>query len=393
MRPTLKRCSLPVLAVTVAVAGCTSMGSRHPVPANLVDRAQVPGLPEARTVLDPVDVNVTNVDRMLGNAIERARQRGKPLTLLALSGGGPQGAYGAGLLCGWTQAGGRPEFDVVVGISTGSLIGPFAFLGPAYDEQLKKGYTTVTDKQVYDKRSVFAILFGSDSVASSAPLAKLIAQEMNQGVIDAVAAEYRKGRRFYVGTTDLDAQCLMVWDMGAIAASRRPDAARLFRQVLLASASIPVAFPPVRIEVEADGQRYDELHADGGVMTQVFGTFFLDRLMVVSGQDEGRLFLVRNEVIHPEWKAVKPRIFSVAGRSIGTLIKTQGLGDIYRNFLVAKTAGMDFNYASIPFSFNMKHEGEFDPVYMKALFDIGFEEGRTGSAWKKTPPAYRLVGH
>ena len=191
---------IPCAALALA-AGCTSMGNRHPVPEELVGQAHVPGYPEARLMVDPVRIKMSDVDRMLGGAIARAQTNNHPITLLALSGGGPHGAYGAGLLCGWTKTGDRPDFDVVVGISTGSLIGPYAFLGPRYDEQLKKGYTTVTDADIFKKRSVFAVLMGADSAASSEPLAKLIAEEMDHGIIDAVAAEYHKGRRFYVGAT------------------------------------------------------------------------------------------------------------------------------------------------------------------------------------------------
>ena len=377
----------------ILVAGCSSMGNRHPVPEKLVSQAQIPGLPQARVVVDPVRLKMSEVDQMLGDAPARAKASHRPITLLALSGGGPNGAYGAGLLCGWTKAGDRPEFDIVVGISTGSLIGPYAFLGPAYDEQLKKGYTTVSDKDIFKKRWMLSVLFGADSVASSEPLAKLITEEMDHGIIDAVAAEWRKGRRFYVGTSDLDSQRLVVWDMGAIAASGATNSHKLFCEVLLASASIPVAFPPVRFEVEADGKSYDELHADGGVMTQVFGAAFLDRLMALSDVHQGQFYLIRNECISPEWAPVKPRLLSIAGRSIGTVIKMQGLGDVYRLFLVSQSAGTDFHFASIPDDFDMKKKGEFDPVYMKALFDIGFQEAARGTEWKDVPPSYKAIEH
>jgi hypothetical protein len=375
----------------VLIAGCTSMGSRHPVPEGLVDQASVPGLPRVRAIVDVAHVRLSQMDQLLGNAAARARRDHQPVTMLALSGGGPQGAYGAGLLCGWTKTGSRPEFDVVVGISTGSLIGPYAFLGPAYDEQLKQGYTTVTDKDIFKKRHLISVLFGADSVASSAPLAKLIAREMDPDIIEAVAAEYRKGRRFYVGTSDLDAQRLVVWDMGAIAASGQPGSHELFCKVLLASASIPVAFPPVRFEVQAHGQIYDELHADGGVMTQVFGAALLDRLMVLSGTHQGKFYLIRNECISPEWQPVKPRVLSIASHSMGTVIKMQGLGDVYRLYLVTQLAGIDFNFASIPDSFDMKKKGEFDPRYMKALFAVGYHEATNGTAWKTTPPSYKVI--
>jgi hypothetical protein len=389
----MKNRHLFAFVLLVLAAGCNSMGSRHPVPENMLSRAEISGLPGVRALVGPDHVTAGQIDRLLGNAVARARAiTNRPLTLLALSGGGSHGAYGAGLLCGWTGSGTRPEFDVVTGISTGSLLGPYAFLGPAYDHKLKEAYTTITDKDVFKERSFITILFGADSVADTSPLAKSIEKQMDQGVIDAVAAEYRKGRRFYVGTSDLDAQRLMVWDMGAIAASGRPDARKLFCKVLLASASIPVAFPPVLFQVEAEGKQYDEMHGDGGVMTQVFGAIFLERLMELTG-DKGGCYLIRNECIVPDWKPVKPRVIPIAGRTVGTLIKTQGIGDLYRAFVVSQAVGMDFNLATIPESFDMKSKSEFDPEYMTALFDLGYKQARDGTAWMKEPPNYEILEH
>jgi Patatin-like phospholipase len=389
----MKNRHLFAFVLLVLVAGCNSMGSRHPVPENLLSRAEISGLPGVRTMVSPGHIDPGQFVRLLGDAVERARAvTNRPLTLLALSGGGSRGAYGAGLLCGWTGSGNRPEFDVVTGISTGSLLGPYAFLGPAYDQKLKEAYTTITDKDVFKERDPIEILFGADSVVDTSPLAKTLEEQMDQGVIDAVAAEYRKGRRFYVGTSDLDAQCLMVWDMGAIAASGRPDARKLFCKVLLASASIPVAFPPVLFQVEAEGKMYDEMHGDGGVMTQVFGAIFLERLMELTGH-KGACYLIRNECIASDWKPVQPRIVPIAGRTVGTLIKTQGIGDLYRAFVVSQAVGMDFNLATIPESFGMKSKSEFDPEYMTALFDLGYKQARDGTAWMKQPPNYEVMEH
>jgi predicted patatin/cPLA2 family phospholipase len=388
----MKNHYLPSLVLLLLAAGCSSTGSRHPVPESMVSRAEIPGQPGVRTLVEPAQARADQFDHLLGNAVARAAApTNRPLTLLAISGGGSRGAYGAGLLCGWTEAGNRPEFDVVAGISTGALMGPYAFLGPAYDQRLKAAYTTVTDKDVYEKHGFIKILFGTDAVASSAPLAASIMKEMDQNMMDAIAAEYRKGRRFYVGTSDLDAQCLMVWDMGAIAASGRPDARKLFCDVLLASASIPVAFPPVMFNVEVGGTNYDEMHADGGVTTQVFGAIFLDRLMELSGRKDGRFYIIRNECTASDWSPVKQKLIPIASRTVGTLIKTQGIGDVYRMYIVSQTAGMDFNLASIPDSFSVKANGEFDPAYMTALFDFGFKQARDGTAWMKQPPSFKAI--
>jgi hypothetical protein len=388
----MKNLYLPVFILLVA-AGCSSTASRHPVPEHLVGQAEVPGFTGDRVIQQTDHINLQQFDELLGNAVTRAQamDTNRPLTQLAISGGGARGAYGAGLLCGWTRAGNRPEFDIVTGISTGALMGPYAFLGSACDEQLKTAYTTITDKDVFEKRGKLKILFGADSVLDTSPLVKRIEGEISPAMLDAIAVEYRKGRRFYVGTCDLDDQSLWIWDMGAIAASGRPDARELFCKVLLASASIPVAFPPVLFKVQVGGQSYDEMHGDGGVMTQVFGAVFLDRLMHLSNHPKGQLFIIRNECISPNWDAVKPQVLAIAGRTIGTLIKTQGLGDLYRLFVVSQVRGMDFNLAAIPESFDMKSEGEFDPAYMKALFELGYGQASNGTEWMKSPPGYNAM--
>jgi hypothetical protein len=375
------------------LTGCGSLRPRQPVPAAQVEQAQIPGLPGVRMFLHPLEVDMRLVDRSLSNATSRVADRRRPLTLLALSGGGADGAFGAGLLCGWSAAGDRPEFDIVTGISTGALIGPYAFLGVACDPELKHYYTSISDKDIFKKRGVFGILKIRDAVVSTAPLTDLIAKQIDRARLEAIAAEYRKGRRFYVGTSDLDAGRAVVWDMGAIAASGHPDALNLFRKVLLASASIPVAFPPVYFDVEAGGKYFDEMHADGGVMTQMFGAMFLSRLMGMARASEGRLYFVRNAQLRPDWKAVQPKLVSIAGRTVSTLIDTQGFGDLYRAYLIAQANKLDFNLAAVPSDFEVPREGEFDPAFMRALFDQGYQQARGGFPWNKVPPGIELINH
>ena len=192
-----------------------------------------------------------------------------PAYFLAISGGGDNGAYGAGFLNGWTAAGTRPEFKVVTGISTGALIAPFAFLGPKYDHVLEKVYTTSSQKDIFKKRGIAAWLFG-DSMADTRPLASVIESYVTRALLDEIAAEYAKGRILLVGTTNLDSLEPVIWNMTAIAASQDPRAVPLFRSILLASASIPGAFPPVMIDVNLDGAKYQEMHVDGGTIAQVF---------------------------------------------------------------------------------------------------------------------------
>jgi hypothetical protein len=190
--------------------------------------------------------------------------------ILTLSGGGANGAFGAGILCGWSAAGTRPTFKMVTGISTGALIAPFAFLGADYDRILKQVYTSVETEDIVNLRFFKYIGRGVDSLADSSPLQGLLEKYVTEDVIRSVALAHQTGRRLYIGTTDLDASRLVIWNMGVIAASDTPEAFDLFRKILLASASIPILFPPVYIPVEVGGEIYEEMHADGGVATQVF---------------------------------------------------------------------------------------------------------------------------
>ena len=184
-----------------------------------------------------------------------------------MSGGGSNGAFGAGLLYGWTKTGTRPDFKLVTGISTGALIAPFAYLGSDFDEELKLVYTTITAENILQKRNILAILFKSESLANTDPLQQLVEQYISEDTLRAVAERHDRGHRLYIGTTHMDAQHLIVWNMGLIAKQQSSKALDLFRKVMVASASIPVAFPPVFIEVEIDGEPFDEMHVDGGTLT------------------------------------------------------------------------------------------------------------------------------
>jgi len=382
-------CLCVVLSMT---AGCGSLRHRDPVPADLTVQARVPGIPNARVLVNPNVIDREGLKASLDGAIKRAGRREQPPTLLAISGGGENGAFAAGLLNGWSERGDRPEFDIVTGISTGALIGPLAFLGPKYDDELKEAYTTLTDKDVFKKRSFRRIIRRRDALADSGPLETLIRKHFDEAKMEEVAAEHRKGRRLYVGTTHLDAELLVAWDLGAIASSGHPAAYDLCCDILLASASIPVAFPPVYFEVEADGQTYDEMHVDGGTSSQVFGAYGLALLVRESGKTNGNMYFIRNAHLTPQWKEVKPKLSSIARRSVSLTIKTQGLGDLYRAYVLAQSLGLDFHLVSIPEGFQSeKRDGRmFDPHYMTALFEAGRNMAIAPAMWKNQPPGVRI---
>jgi predicted acylesterase/phospholipase RssA len=314
-----------------------------------------------------------------------------PANFLAVSGGGEHGAFGAGLLVGWTEAGTRPEFKVVTGISTGALTAPFAFLGPAYDDELKAVYTTVDAHDVLRKRSVLAALV-SDALADNTPLQELVATYVTADLLAEIAAEHAKGRVLLIGTTNIDARRPVIWNIGKIAASGSPQALELVRNLLVASAAIPGAFPPMMIDVEVDGTRYQEMHVDGGASAQVFvypPSLNLAELSKEAGiARERRLFIIRNSRLDPEWADTKRKTLSIAGRAVSSLIHTQGVGDLYRIYATSRRDGVDFNLAFIPPSFDVRPEQPFDQRYMNELFQVGYELGRSGYKWAKVPPGY-----
>lgn len=311
---------------------------------------------------------------------------------LAISGGGSNGAYGAGLLVGWTAKGTRPRFEVVTGISTGSLSAPFAFLGPAYDAQLTKIYTDIDTKDVLTKKGPLRGLFG-ESMADNAPLKKLVAHYVTPQLLDDIAAERAKGRRLFVGTTNIDAQRPVVWDMTAIAASDNPEKLRLFRDVLVASAAIPGVFPPEMIKVAAEGQLFEEMHVDGGTATQVFlmptGNSLRDVDKALGHSRTRSVYVIRNGSFAPKYKKTEASTLAIAARSIDTLILNQGIGDIYRMYAQSQRDRTDFNVASIPPDFNAPNKSPFDPVYMRALYQEGYKEMLAGKAWQKVPPGFK----
>lgn len=314
-------------------------------------------------------------------------------SMLAISGGGANGAFGAGLLNGWTQNGSRPVFKVVTGISTGAIIAPLAFLGSEYDDKLREFYTKYSTKDILSRRSFLRALLG-DSLASSRPLERLIERNFDMRLMERVAAEHKKGRRLYVGTTNLDTQQSVVWDMGKIACRGDERALRLFRKIVLASASIPVVFPPVYLSVEASGLSYDEMHVDGGIARQVF--FLYDVIQGIDKAAERRhidasgvrykIYIIRNGYAEAVPREVQDNLVSIAGRAVDTIVKYQGIGDIYQLYLFTQKGRGEFNLAYIPSDYKRREKEPFDTTAMRELFELGFQEAKKGYAWKKVPP-------
>jgi hypothetical protein len=384
-----------VVALTFALSACATVMTRNGISsAQLAETAEIPGMPNVRFWGDEVPVDPISEVRHrtakmppFGRYAKTDKGR-KVIDTLALSGGGSDGAFGAGVLTGWTKRGDRPEFEVVTGVSAGAIIAPFAYLGSSEDDTLHTIWTQYKPDQVATPE-ILSGLFGGPALTSTAPLQQLIAHYVDRRFLDRIAAQYKRGRVLMILTTNLDAQRPVVWNMGEIALNRSPEAIELFRKVVLASAAIPAAFPPVKIEVEAGGKMYDELHVDGGTTREVFVSPVEAPLKSFDGLFDRppirRFFIIKNGKATPEQDVVKPTTLQIAGRSISTLIKNQNMGEVYHIYRVALDGGADFNFLAVPPSFKFKTKEIYDPKYQAALYAEGVSEGRRG-VWFKHPP-------
>lgn len=359
--------------------------------------ATIPGIPHARLFVqdDPeqfAQLGLESFRREVGlRQGEGLSGTFPPAHFLVISGGGDNGAFGAGLLVGWTKAGDRPEFKLVTGISTGALIAPFAFLGPEYDAKLQEVYTSISADDIFVERGLVQGVLG-DALSDTTPLFGLVARYVNQEMLNDIAREYAKGRLLLIATTNLDGLRAVVWNIGAIAESGDPKALGIFHKILVASASIPGAFPPVMFDVEVAGKRYQEMHVDGGAMAQAFlypPSLHVGEISAAQKvQRERYAYIIRNARLDPDWALVERRTLDIVGRAITSLIHTQGIGNLYTMYLQTEKDGVDYNLAYIPPDFQVVHKEEFDTEYMRQLFDYAYQAAEKGYPWEKYPPGY-----
>jgi predicted acylesterase/phospholipase RssA len=359
----------PTTKTTPAATAQKELPPRVPFTADEDAASVIPGMPDARFWADSV-----------ADFKEALPQQ--PGSWLILSSGGSDGAFGAGLLNGLTAAGKRPDYAVVTGVSTGALMAPFAFAGPRYDDALHKAYTTITAADVFEAGNTTG-----ESFVDSWPLRDTIAKQMTPELLADIAAEHRRGRRLFVVTTNLDCERSVVWNMGAIAAHGGADALNLFRSVLLASASVPGGFPPVLIDVEANGKRFQEMHVDGGLG----GQFFVAPLALTASTSDYRLpatqlYVVVNSELQREFKVIERFAPSILTQSIGMAVPVDTRLMLDRIYVAAKRSGVAFNVATIPASFSAPSKGPFDTDYMAALFQTGYEQGRSATPFSTDLP-------
>ncbi len=379
-----------------SLSACAALERGPAVPRGQTGRATVLGIPNERFF--PALGTRPLVAEFMAALERRHAFLGVPmggmmpaLDLLAISGGGDDGAFGAGLLTGWTQSGTRPEFALVTGVSTGGLIAPFAFVGPDYDPALRRVYTQSTLSDILIQRSLITGVL-SDGLADTTPLFRTIARELDATMIARIGEGYRQGRLLLIGTTDLDAQLPVIWNVGAIAASGHPGAPALIHRIMLASASIPGAFAPVLFDVTLDGARHQELHVDGGAFAQAF----LYPVAVTQARRARiarrlpvqpiRAWVIRNARLDPNWAATDRRTMSIAGRAVETMIAASGLNDVMRIWLNAQRDDVEYNLAFIGADFDVTYTTPFNPAYMGPLFEYGRARAARGYDWAKQPP-------
>jgi predicted patatin/cPLA2 family phospholipase len=361
-------------ALAVLLAACATV-ERIPYTQEDQAFATIPGFPDARVWAD--DPNI--VMRYAGI---NTRQP----TMLALSGGGADGAFGAGFLTGWTTRGNRPQFTVVTGASAGALMAPFAFLGSGYDEVLRSVFASGEMENFLQFAGVSG-LFGT-GLFKAEPLKALIAKYVDANVLEAVAGEYRAGRRLFIVTTDLDSQRTSIWDMGRIAASGQPGALDLFRKVMEASASIPGIFSPVLVDVEGNGKRFAEMHVDGGVTANILvvpEAILLAKKPLLPANVRPRIYAIVNGKLGPYFEVVKPRTLQIAVRAFATSVRANTRNTLLASYEFISRRGWEMHLAAIDDAFPNQEKPGFDTGYMRGLFEYGYERGRSGQMWQRSP--------
>ena len=377
---------LALVLMLGSTAGCLFSPKREPLPPALTKALMNDGALAADPARKDVDV-FSAFQRSVAreDGIKRVSHR-EPQNYLALSGGGIYGAFSVGVLTGWSESGLRPQFDVVTGISTGAIIATYAFLGPKYDGQLRECYAGEDAAKMVRPRRLSLLWAGS--VGNVEPLKRAIEAAVTPEFLRDVAAAHAQGRRLYIGTTNLDTRRLVVWDMGAIASSGRPDTAQTYRDVILASSAVPGFFPPVMFDAEINGKRYQEMHVDGGTTCAVFFQPFMLNLdnNDVRSKAGSNLYVIEAGKTFDDPAAVSRGMGTVAINSLRNLMFAAKRNDLYRVYSLALMTGLNFRLASVPMELPQKVDSlKYDPTLVTRLHELGVAVGKNSQNWKTRP--------
>ncbi|TCA91674.1 alpha/beta hydrolase [Rhizobium leguminosarum bv. viciae] len=374
------RVLIALLSFAFVLPGCTETMDRA-LDAKEAETASIAGYGEIRTYLDArLDEAPKDIDW------EPATKRDR-VDVLMISGGGAGGAFSVGVLSAWSATKTRPRFDIVTGVSTGALIAPFAFLGSAYDDTLVHLYTSGVAEELASSKRASGLI--GPSLLKADPLRRMIEQFITPAILRQVAAKHCKGRRLLVLTTNLDTQRAVVWNMGAIAASGRPDALRLFQDIMVASASIPGVYPAVMIKAESGGHRFEEMHSDGGSASQVL---MLPQALLTSSHRLGpakrtavNFYVIVNNALMPEFAKTPDTTLSVIARAFSIFVKSQTQSALTALYNYSKLTGAHFHLASIDVQVPYSMLDPFNTQYMCAVYNLGYAELMAGTLWRDSP--------
>jgi hypothetical protein len=377
------RSRLALLWMGLLLAGCQT-APRRAAPPELIGTATPPGFPPS--------VRLVTTDQRTFNALApdffggiRDAANDGTVDILALSGGGSGGAYGAGALTGLSRAHARPQFEMVTGVSAGALLAPFAFLGPEWDARMREAFTGEHSARLLRSptRTILARLLSPRGRPRHNPLFELVDHFVTAEMIDAVAREADKGRRLVVATTDLDKHETVLWNLGEIAQHGGDAARTLFRDVLVASASVPGVFPPVLIHVRDGSREYDEMHVDGGVTTSVFSTPLIagiqsTELPLLRG---AHLYMIVNGQLARAPQTTRYNTVDILSNAFAAELTYKTREAIIDNIAAAKRLGMQFRLTEIPVDYPQASFIDFDQTHMQALFDYAADCAARGLLW------------
>lgn len=315
--------------------------------------------------------------------------------ILTLSSGGADGVFGAGILAGWTEAGTRPDFDLVTGVSVGALLAPFAFLGPEWDGQLTEIFRQLSSSDLHSSKWFLAPLY-SESILDSGPLAEIIEGVVDSALVAAIARRHAEGARLFIGTTALDSGQFVVWDIGSIATRRSESAVKLIRKILRASSAVPMAYSPVEFDVvDARGVRSSELHVDGAVVRPLFipvQTIDAWQAIIDAGfawaDVSCQVTTICNGPLEPTWQPVRRQALDIAEKAVARMIYRVVEADVLNLYLLTRTWGARFRLTYVPADAGIARLLQFDASETRALFDLGKTGAITGEAWVGKPPSW-----
>lgn len=374
---------LIIVLLVLLVSGCAQTPERRTLlNSEQLNPLDTPGL----RFWDESIISADNYDfsHAIDSLVDHSHKSGQ-VDHLALSGGGFNGAFSAGVLNAWSESGTRPEFDVVTGVSTGAIVSIFAFLGSEYDQELKSYYTRTTAEEMFKRNSIFKLPFRNSMVDVSGFEDK-VRNAVDAKMVKQLAFERSKGRILLIATTSLDNEKMAIWDVGKIAHIGTPQAQQLIQDIIIASSAVPGLFPATRITLPYKGGTVDELHVDGGVSRQVFLIPQGFKKTFIPRNVEKNIYVIRNGFLKPEFEEIENGLTSVSYRALSILIRRQSIGDIEHIYNFSERNQIGFHLAYIDDDFSKGTLNSFNLEYMQKLYTYGYQKKLDSDLWRRNLP-------